>query len=135
SQTAIEGLWAEIRDTTRDIGMDWSDAATPRQSGAWLAGKLPAEIRPKAIRLARAVEFGRDAGVEQRKLGLRDEARSVRKALFNTAWTGQRWRARLLPRSLRWYAGRGSSEASDLLDRFDLALARLRSLFVPRRST
>ncbi len=135
SQAAIEGLWAEIRDTARDIGMDWSDAATPRQSGSRLVGRLPGEVRPKAIRVARAVEFGRYAGVEQRKLDLRDDARSVREALFNTASTGQRWRARLLPRSLRWYVSRGSSEASDLLDRFDLALARLRSLLVPRRST
>jgi transglutaminase-like putative cysteine protease len=134
SQAAIEGLWAEVRDTARDIGMDWSDAATPRQSGSWLVARLPQDVRPKAIRLARAVEFGRYAGVEQRELDLRDDARSVRTALFNTASAGQRWRARLMPRSLRWYVSRGSSEASDLLDQFDLALARLRSLVVPRRS-
>ena len=46
----------------------------------------------------------------------------------------ERWRARLLPRSLRWYVSRCSSEASDLLDQFDLALSRLRYLVIPRRS-
>jgi transglutaminase-like putative cysteine protease len=133
SQASVEGLWAEIRDTARDIGLDWSDAATPRQSGSWLVGKLPEDVRPQAIRLARAVEFGRYAGVEPREVDLRDQARSVRTALFRSASVGQRWRARLLPRSWRWYLSRGSSEASDLLDQFDLGLARLRSMFIPRR--
>ena len=64
----------------------------------------------------------------------REDARPVRTAWSNTASAGQRGRARLMPRSLRWYVSRGSSEASDLLDQFDLALARLRSLIVPRRS-
>jgi transglutaminase-like putative cysteine protease len=132
-QASVEGLWAEIRDTARDIGLDWSDSATPRQAGAWLVGKLPADVRPQAIRLARAVEFGRYAGATPRDVDLRDEADVLRRALFKTASASNRWRARLLPRSWRWYLSRGTSEASDLLDQFDLALARLRSLVVPRR--
>ena len=27
----VEGLWAEVRDTSRDLGLDWSEIATPRQ--------------------------------------------------------------------------------------------------------
>ena len=30
----VEGLWAEVRDTSRDLGLDWSDIATPRQLGS-----------------------------------------------------------------------------------------------------
>jgi hypothetical protein len=40
----------------------------------------------------------------------------------------------LLPPSWRWYLNRGSAEASDLLDEFDLLLARIRNTLVPRRS-
>ena len=130
---AVEGLWAEVRDTARDVGMDWSESATPRQSGAWLSGRLPEEVRPQATKLARSVEFGRYAGAETRDIDLRTEAKQVREALYKGAPSRQRWRARLLPRSLRWYLSRGSAEASDLLDQFDLTLARLRALILPRR--
>lgn len=133
SQATVEGLWAEIRDTARDIGLDWSESSTPRQAGAWLATKLPETVRPQAIKLARSVEFGRYAGAEPRDLDLRRQAKQIRDALFKGAPTRQRWRARLLPRSMRWYLNRGSAEASDLLDRFDLTLARLRALVIPRR--
>lgn len=132
-QAATEGLWAEVRDTARDLGLDWSDALTPRQAGSWLSGKVPQDVRPNAIRLARAVEFGRYAGGSAREEDLRTEAKALRQALFGKARARTRWRARLAPRSWRWYLSRGTSEASDLLDQFDLALARLRSLILPRR--
>jgi transglutaminase-like putative cysteine protease len=132
-RAGVEGLWAEIRDTARDLGLDWSDTATPRQLGDWLVSKLPSDAHPAALRLARGLEAIRYAGLTDLKLDLRAETRTVRKALWNQAKLVRRWRARLLPPSWRWYLNRGSSEASDLLDEFDLALARLRSLLLPRR--
>jgi hypothetical protein len=66
-------------------------------------------------------------------MDLTSEAAAVRKALWTQAPRRRRWRARLLPPSWRWYLNRGSTEASDLLDEFDLLLARLRSLVLPRR--
>jgi hypothetical protein len=127
-------LWAEIRDTTRDLGLDWSDTATPRQLGDWLVSELPEEAaRSAAVKLARGVEAVRYAGLRDVQVDLRTEARTVRKALWDQAKLTRRWRARLLPPSWRWYLNRGSSEASDLLDEFDLALARLRSLVLPHR--
>ncbi|GAB2658546.1 transglutaminase family protein [Kribbella swartbergensis] len=122
-----EGLWAEIRDTSRDLGLDWSDIATPRQAGDWLVTKLPADAHPQALRLARGIEALRYAGDAGRTVDLRPEAAAVRKALWSQAPQLRRWRARLLPPSWRWYLSRGSTEASDLLDEFDLLLARLRS--------
>ena len=123
-----EGLWAEIRDTSRDLGLDWSEIATPRQAGDWLVTKLPAEAHPQALRLARGIEALRYAGDVDLALDLRAEAAAVRQALWSQAPRRRRWRARLLPPSWRWYLNRGSTEASDLLDEFDLLLARLRSL-------
>ncbi|MGW1347294.1 transglutaminase family protein [Kribbella sp. NPDC002412] len=127
-----EGLWAEIRDTSRDLGLDWSDIATPRQAGEWLVGQLPADVHPQAIRVARGIEALRYAGDADVTLDVRSEAAAVRKALWSQASHLRRWRARLLPPSWRWYLSRGSTEASDLLDEFDLLLARLRSLALRR---
>ena len=130
----VEGLWAEIRDTSRDLGLDWSDVATPRQLGEWLVTKVPAETQPQAVRLARGVESTRYAGLADTDIDLRTEAEAVRTALWSQAKLVRRLRARLLPPSWRWYLNRGSAEASDLLDEFDLLLARIRSVLLPRRS-
>ena len=132
-RVGAEGLWAEVRDTSRDLGLDWSDIATPRQAGDWLVTKLPADAHPQALRLARGIEALRYAGDANPTLDLRSEASAVRQALWSQAPRLRRWRARLLPPSWRWYLSRGSTEASDLLDEFDLLLARLRSLALRRR--
>ena len=132
-RASAEGLWAEIRDTSRDLGLDWSDVSTPRQTGEWLVSQLPAETKPDALRLARGIEALRYAGDANPTVDLTSEAAAVRKALWSRAPRRRRWRARLLPPSWRWYLNRGSTEASDLLDEFDLLLARLRSLVLPRR--
>jgi transglutaminase-like putative cysteine protease len=130
----IEGLWAEIRDTSRDLGLDWSDTATPRQLGDWLVSEVSAEAHPQALRLARAVESVRYAGRDASAVDVRSEAGKVRRALWSQVKLTRRWRARLLPQSLRWYLNRGSAEAADLLDEFDLLLANLRSVLLPNRS-
>ncbi|HET6296677.1 MAG TPA: DUF3488 and transglutaminase-like domain-containing protein [Kribbella sp.] len=133
-RAGVEGLWAEIRDTARDLGLDWSDSATPRQLGEWLNTKLPDDVHPQARRLARGLEAVRYAGVDDVAVDLRTETAAVRKALWGQAKLSNRWRARMLPRSWRWYLNRGSAEASDLLDDFDLLLARLRSIVLFRRT-
>lgn len=131
---AVEGLWAEVRDTARDAGLTWSDTATPRQLGAWLRTELDFDpaAQDAAIRLARGVESTRYAGRDT-ELDLREPAATTRDALWAKATRFRRWRSRLLPPSYRWYLNRGSTEASDLLDQFDLTLARLRSLLTPHR--
>jgi transglutaminase-like putative cysteine protease len=133
-RAGAEGLWAEIRDTSRDLGLDWSDISTPRQTGQWLTSQLPEDTRPAARRLARGIEAMRYAGDTDLELDLRDDATAVRQALWSRARVRRRWRARLLPPSWRWYLSRGTNEASDLLDEFDLLLARLRSGLLPKRA-
>ena len=132
-RAGVEGLWAEIRDTSRDLSLDWSETATPRQIGDWLVSQLPDDIHPQAVRLARGIESIRYAGQADAAVDLRTEAAAIRKALWSQAKLSRRWRARLLPPSWRWYLNRGSAEGADLLDEFDLALARLRSFLLPRR--
>jgi transglutaminase-like putative cysteine protease len=132
-RAGVESLWAEIRDSARDLGLDWAETATPRQLGDWLTERLPDTVHPEMIRLARGVESIRYAGRDH-PVDLRKEAATVRRALWAQAKLARRWRARLLPPSWRWYLSRGSAEASDLLDEFDLALARLRSAILPRHA-
>ncbi|WP_405057854.1 DUF3488 and transglutaminase-like domain-containing protein [Kribbella sp. NBC_01505] len=133
SRVAAEGLWSEVRDTSRDLGLDWNDVSTPRQSGEWLITKLPEEAHPSALRLARSIEAMRYAGAADLATDLRPDTTVIRKALWKQAPARRRWRARLLPPSWRWYLSRGTTEASDLLDEFDLLLARLRSMILRRR--
>ncbi|MET7284106.1 DUF3488 and transglutaminase-like domain-containing protein [Kribbella sp. NPDC005582] len=132
-RVGAEGLWSEIRDTSRDLGLDWSDVSTPRQVGEWLATKLPDEAHPSALRLSRSIEAMRYAGQADLITDLRPDTTIIRKALWKQATARRRWRARLLPPSWRWYLSRGTTEASDLLDEFDLLLARLRSMILRRR--
>ncbi|MDX2970649.1 DUF3488 and transglutaminase-like domain-containing protein [Kribbella solani] len=132
-RTAAEGLWSEVRDTSRDLGLDWSEVSTPRQTGQWLVSKLPADTHTAARRLARGIEALRYAEGTNPELDLRPEAAAVRKALWAQAPARRKWRARLLPPSWRWYVRRGTTEASDLLDDFDLLLARLRTRLLPNR--
>ena len=107
--------------------------ATParRLAGHQGAGR---DVQPHAVRLARGVEATRYAGLADTDIDLRTEAAAVRKSLWSQAKLVRRWRARLLPPSWRWYLNRGSAEASDLLDEFDLLLARIRSALLPARS-
>ncbi|MEU4197522.1 DUF3488 and transglutaminase-like domain-containing protein [Kribbella sp. NPDC026611] len=131
-RASAEGLWAEIRDTSRDLGLDWSEIATPRQTGQWLVTKLPESAHPAALGLARGIEALRYAGTSAAAVDLRPETAEVRKALWVQVPRRRRVRARFLPPSWRWYLSRGTNEASDLLDEFDLLLARLRSLVLPK---
>lgn len=133
TRAGVEGLWREVRDTCRDLGLPWSDTATPRQLGDWLGEQLPADVRPAGLRLARGVEAVRYAGRDDVEVDVRKDTAAVRRALLAQAKATRRWRAALLPPSWRWYLNRGSAEATDLLDEFDLALARLRSVVLPRR--
>ncbi|NUR25445.1 MAG: transglutaminase domain-containing protein [Catenulispora sp.] len=131
----VEALWTEVRDTARDLRLDWPDPATPRRCGTWLAAQLPADSRPQAVRLSRAVEFERYAAATRRQhpAGLREAAADVRRSLIDNASTANRWRARLLPRSWRWYLARGATDAPSLLDRLDLTAAHLRRHALRRR--
>ena len=123
------------RSGTPPATSDWTGPTSPRRgrpaSGSSRSCLLTRS--PQAIRLARGIEALRYAGDASPTVDLRAEAAAVRKALWTQAPRLRRWRARLLPPSWRWYLNRGSTEASDLLDEFDLLLARLRSLALRRR--
>ena len=102
-QAAIEDMWEELRDTARDLGIPWSGAQTPRQTVASVieGNHLRGEDADAATRLGRATERARYAPTAPSTSGLAQDVVTVRRALWRRADRSTRWRATLLPASLR----------------------------------
>ncbi|HET7900234.1 MAG TPA: transglutaminase-like domain-containing protein, partial [Candidatus Nanopelagicales bacterium] len=102
-QAAVEDMWEELRDTARDLGIPWSMAQTPRQAVAAVSEHehLRGEARDALVRVGRATERSRYAATPPPTVGLADDVTTVRAALLRRADRGVKWRARLLPASLR----------------------------------
>jgi transglutaminase-like putative cysteine protease len=99
-----EQVWAEVRDTVRDLGGQWADADTPRQASARLSGngRLEAPAAAALGRLASDTEnarYAREPGALDRRRVQADLRTSLR-ALQARASAAERWRARLLPASV-----------------------------------
>jgi hypothetical protein len=133
----VEAGWHELRDTARDLGIEWDDGLTVRSTGAALARCFGRTGEPEDA-LGRPARRGPQADPEaaqalQRLVGLLERARYSR-ALPADATTEQQVRADVdtcvramragagprrrasaawLPRSvLRWGAGRGAGQAA-----------------------
>ena len=102
-QAEVEGLWEELRDTALDLGIPWASSDTPRQAVASVIAHehLRGDAAVAVTRLGRATERARYAATAPSTVGLADDVGTVRSALLARADRGQRWRARLLPASLR----------------------------------
>ncbi|WP_019877672.1 transglutaminase TgpA family protein [Sporichthya polymorpha] len=111
---AAEWAWAELRDSTVDLGYTWPEARTPRQTSAELVGdgKLGPRAADALAMITQHVERVRYAptGAGAPAGPSRDELRSavddVRRDLGETAGKQRRLRATFLPRSLATLLGR-----------------------------
>jgi transglutaminase-like putative cysteine protease len=114
-----EPLWDELADTARDLQLGWSNARTTRQVTTWIGEMLLTNsARASLAALAGTVERGRYAanvanphdaalsapagwvGSGDWKRAV-DELREVRTELISAKIARVRWRARMLPASLR----------------------------------
>ena len=100
---SVEDAWEELRDTARDLGIEWSDARTPRQAVARVieGEHLAGPAAEAATRVGRVIERSRYAPVAPSTDGLADDVGAVRTALLTQADRATRVRATLLPKSLR----------------------------------
>ena len=100
---SVEDAWEELRDTARDLGIEWSDARTPRQAVASVIERehLTGTAADAAVRVGRVTERSRYAAVPPSTEGLSDDVGAVRTALLTRADRSTRVRAALLPLSLR----------------------------------
>jgi len=99
-----EALWAELADTTVDLGYVWSDARTPRQVARWLGSSADAASGSLQT-LTRAVERARYSaagGVDDPARDLAGELANLRTGLGLRRSPRERMRARFWPASLNW---------------------------------
>ena len=100
---SVEDHWEELRDTARDLGIEWSDARTPRQAVATVIARqhLSGDVADAATRVGRVTERSRYAATPPSTEGLSDDVSTVRTALLDRVDRSTRVRATLLPVSLR----------------------------------
>ena len=100
---SVEDAWEELRDTARDLGIEWSDARTPRQAVAAVIDRnhLVGDVAQAATRVGRVTERSRYAATPPSTEGLSDDVSTVRTALLDRVDRSTRVRATLLPVSLR----------------------------------
>ena len=100
---SVEDAWEELRDTARDLGIEWYDARTPRQAvaGVISAKRLTGRAAEAATRIGRITERTRYAPVPPSTEGLAEDVGTVRTALLDRVDRSTRVRAALMPPSLR----------------------------------
>lgn len=114
----VEGAWAEVRDTVRDLGHSWP-VGTPREVHHLLSADLDDEAGEALERLALATERARYARTLGEVDDVAGDARTVRSHLLAGATRSQRTAALLLPASLavrtqeRLGSGRARPSTSD----------------------
>jgi transglutaminase-like putative cysteine protease len=99
-----EALWAELADTTIDLGYVWSDARTPRQVARWLGSSADAasgslQTLTSAVERARYAADGAPVGSAH---DLASELDELRAGLGLRRSPRERMRARYWPASLNW---------------------------------
>lgn len=95
-------VWAELRDTARDLGWSAPETETPRAFAGRLAGAVEGSPGEEAVLRLLAVRERDSYGppVRGSTVGLRDDLERVLSALEERAGPGRRLRAVLLPVSL-----------------------------------
>ena len=102
AQGDIDGAWDELRDTMLDLGLVWSDSATPRQVAANLIDvqHLRGDAAQAAQRLCQVTELSRYSPRPPRAGRVSNDVRAVRRALVSRMDRGSRVRAILRPASV-----------------------------------
>ncbi|WP_167008376.1 DUF3488 and transglutaminase-like domain-containing protein [Mumia sp. ZJ430] len=100
-ETTVEDAWAEVRDTATDLGLGWTDGASPRATVAPLRARLrdDPDIRGALDTLVDAVERSRYAPAYE-PVDLADVVSRLRTAMADTTSRGQHLLAAVLPRSV-----------------------------------
>jgi transglutaminase-like putative cysteine protease len=97
----VENAWAEVRDTATDLGLGWTDGASPRATVAPLRARLrdDPDVREALDALVGAVERSRYAPAYE-PVDLKEVVKRLRQAMADTTSRGQHAVALILPRSV-----------------------------------
>lgn len=126
---AAEAAWADLRETTRDAGIGWDPAATPRATGRRVAqaASLEDDEREVLDHLVGAVERARYARTAEPVESLRADADVVRRPIARSASAGRRIKAFLLPTRLRDAAAETNRWLVDAFDWIDVTGEKVRT--------
>jgi len=129
--------WAELRASAIDAQAEWIDGLTPRATARVLQADALGFDRAAIAALQRVVTavqrawYARDTD-DVAADGLEQDVALVSSALFERLPSQRRLAARLWPRSVLAEARLATGRVGLFLDRFDLAMARLRARLRPR---
>ncbi len=112
---AVQAAWRELADSAEDLGRPWTTVETPRQAADRLARELPGAAGA-ARRLALEVERCRYAPSPGRIEEVAADAAAVLAELELSVSRADRWRARLLPRTVLSAGAAGLTALLDWLD-------------------
>jgi len=123
-----EAAWDDLRDSSRDAGLGWDPASTPRAAGAAVIAKAglvesEGELVSHVVSVAERARYAPEVSASE---GLRKDSVLLRKTLLSTASPTRRVLARVWPASTRdVYAAMGERVA-DVFDWLDSTGGRVR---------
>jgi transglutaminase-like putative cysteine protease len=125
---AAEAAWSDLRDTVRDAGLEWSEAATPRATGRQVAdaAQLDPDSRDLVAHLVTTTERARYSVAPTDPTGLRGDSAMLRRTIMRSRSRAQRIGAVIWPAATRDLAVSSANRIADGLDWTDAAGERIR---------
>ncbi|MBB5789751.1 transglutaminase TgpA family protein [Jiangella mangrovi] len=126
---SAEAAWADLREVSRDAGIAWDPAATPRVTGRRVAeaASLDADEREVLNHLVGAVERARYARQPGAVEALRSDTDLVLRPIARSASLSRRVQAFLLPTRLRDSAEEANRRLIDAFDWIDVTGEKMRA--------
>jgi transglutaminase-like putative cysteine protease len=125
---AAEAAWSDLRDTVRDAGLEWSEAATPRATARRVAdaAQLDADSRDLVAHLVTTTERARYSVAPADPTGLRGDSAMLRRTIMRSRSWVQRFGAAIWPAATRDLVVSSANRVADGLDWTDAAGERIR---------
>jgi hypothetical protein len=125
---AAEAAWSDLRDTVRDAGLEWSEAATPRATGRQVAdaAQLDPDSRDLVAHLVTTTEKARYSVAPADPTGLRGDSAMLRGTIMRSRSWVQRIGAAIWPAATRDLVVSSANRVADGLDWTDAAGERIR---------
>jgi hypothetical protein len=124
-----EAAWADLRDATRDAGLPWDPATTPRSAGHDVAerAQLDEDSRDLLTHVVGAAERARYARVAPPVEGLRGDSDLLRRTVLRRTSRLRRLRAWMWPAATRDLVAVSAERVADGLDWVDSTGERVRT--------
>ncbi|MGH8825864.1 MAG: transglutaminaseTgpA domain-containing protein [Jiangellaceae bacterium] len=123
-----EAAWSDLRDTVRDAGLEWDEAATPRTTGRNVANAahLDDDSRDLVTHLVTTTERARYSATPADPTGLRGDSAMLRRTIMRSRSVAQRFGAAIWPAATRDLVVSAANRVADGLDWTDAAGERMR---------